>query len=465
MRRVPQRLLELIRPLLSRTVLTFGGAAFAGVVLGKLTVKFSWKTPLLLTGAFIAVLLIFIPELYLLLYLVIDQTPFLGLRMEVFAALFGSWLLYVFVNKIKIAVTPLEWMLIAFACVMALATLITGPFKQAINYLNLIVVCFVISTVIDSPARLKRLVFGFILWGLYVTFGGLLQVFFQTSLFSTSFAPSTGESGVVVATGTYGDPVIFARTVQFAMILCFYRLMSVVSRRKKVLFSAILLVLTVGWLSSGNRTTMLSLAAVLVAMVVVDRKISFRLIAAVSGAGVLAMILLPRAILPAILSRAQSVVPTVFGLGTVHQDIRITFMLSGLHYLVDNPGRFFIGVGASNYPVYVLPYLPQPIVMGAIGGGYTTSSIILVLVESGILGLGLLLLATLWAFLVIVKLRRFYQDRNDRDMLMIATGIMMLQVAMIVQLLLNNVIITYLFWLSLGLTAALKRISLKEQQA
>ena len=440
-----------------RKLLKISSVLLCGIALGYLTTKFAWKGPLIILGMMIIGFIFFIPEIILLGFLFVDQTPFLSLRTEVFLLLSASWIIYVLVYKVRIVVTSIEKVIIGFTFVFILASTITPPFFAIVNILNLIVVYFVITTMLDSEKRMKRFIYGLIIWGLYISLGGIMQVFFQSTIFPTSFSHNSGEGAIVVATGTYGDPVVFARTLQFVMILCFYQILAITEKRSKLILTITLITITLGWLVSGNRSTVVSFAVIIAVMLIINRKISFKLIIII----LLALLFVPGFIVIPLLERVHTIIPTILSTAQPQQDVRISLMLSGFRFLFDNPIRFVTGVGWGNFPIYSLPYLTTQLGLGQIGGGYTTSSLILLLVEGGIIGLSLLILAIFWSLLEIMRIRKYYKEKENKEMYLISTGLLIAQIALTVLFLLNNVIVTYLFWLPLALITALKRITMK----
>lgn len=434
--------------------------AIGGGILGILTIKFTWKAPFIIIAVFIICIMFFIPELYLLLYIFVDQMPFLQLRTEVFSLLSVSWIIYVFANKIKLVVTPIEKTIIAFALLYILLSTITGPFLKVIEYINLIVLYFIISTIINSEQRLKRLIYGFILLGLLLSMGGILQVFLQKTIFPTVISEIGGnESGVIMAVGSYGDPVVYSGAVFFSMILCFFQMLASSKKRSKLILFVILILLVFGCLSSGNRATMISLIIIISIMIIIDRKLSFKMLIAI----IFALILIPSLILPYVLQRFVSIIPTFTSFYyQMETHIRYALLVAAIEFLLDHPIRLFAGVGSGNFAKFVLPYLKQQWDLIGIGGGFTTSSIVVVLVEGGVMGLVLLTTASCLAISEIVKVRKFYEERSNHEMFLISNGFLFLEIGIIVRALLDNTVYTYLFWLPLGLITAIRRISIGE---
>ncbi len=281
------------------------------------------------------------------------------------------------------------------------ATSVTLSLKEILKLGEALIAYLLALTYVDTPAKLRRLVFLLVVAAVAQACYGLLQTFAHAG--PASFV----RAGALRASGTFSQPNPFAGFLNFTLPLMLAGVITGVPIAGRLTRPAAL-ILAAAVLASGSRGALLALIAALAVMLLI-RVPRARILIAVAVVALFALVagavfgLVPASITTAVLdvfgvSNIDIANPTPLDWATAE---RLAHQLAGLNMFFAHP---LLGVGIGNYPaVYAHYKLAGPWDPPL---GHAHNYYINIAAEAGIVGFIAFMVALIAAFVIVARLYR-----------------------------------------------------------
>ena len=319
-----------------------------------------------------------------------------------------------------------RWPLLIFVGAMILsisgATDVKLSIKEILKLGEMLLTYLLVLKYVDTPARLRRLIWLVVLAALSQALMGLGQT-------AAHFGPASfARGGVLRGSGTFDQPNPFAGYLNLTLPILIAAVMMGVPLVGGLTGVSTLL-LAAALLLSVSRGALLALIAAVVVMVTVYARRARPLV----GAGAIAVFAVAAGTIVGILpaSLTQSVTadfgltnidvanPTAFDWPVAE---RLAHMLAGLQMFFAHP---WLGVGIGNYPAAYATLYQQHLIAPVWANplGHAHNYYINIAAEAGVVGLAAFLIVLISAFVIAVKLYRRAADPLARALALGTLGV------------------------------------------
>jgi putative inorganic carbon (HCO3(-)) transporter len=303
-----------------------------------------------------------------------------------------AWLFYLIKNHAKIKWDNFNNLYIGFIAVMGFTIITAMNNRFAFNMTQAMLVNFVIfliaTNIVDSKARLNRLIWLLLLIHVYHALKGVYN--FAVVGFVAAGQHTTGRTG----SGFIGDENDFALALNTMIPFAYFFFMSFRNGFKKYFSLFLVLIFILGVVASNSRGGWVGLGAVIIFCIARSKRKLLSL-------GIVALLLLAGALFapPDFWQEMQSISDT--NAGTAQS--RLNYWKAAGRMYLDSP---IIGVGAGNGPIRMPEYV-QGFRSSATQWGRTFHGTLpQILAELGTLGIGFYLLMVIYAFKTLFRVRK-----------------------------------------------------------
>jgi O-antigen ligase len=309
---------------------------------------------------------------------------------------------------------PLLLFGLAMVASMTQATDLKLSIKELLKLGEMLLTYVLVLSYVDTPARLRRLLYLVVLAALSQALLGIGQTL-------AHFGPASFvRGGVHRAYGTFNQPNPFAGYLNLSLPLLFAGVITGVPLVGRLTRPALVLLSAAVLLSVSRGALLASVAAAVVTIAFYMRRARALVVAGASTVFALAA----GTVCGLVPASAIDKITAALGMNNVDVAhpaplLRLAHMLAGLHMFLDHP---WLGVGIGNYPAVCPRYQITRIWICPMGHAH--NYYINVAAEAGVVGLAAFLIMLVSAFVIAVYLYRHATDPFARTIALGALGVL-----------------------------------------
>ncbi|MFZ5979892.1 MAG: O-antigen ligase family protein [Candidatus Zixiibacteriota bacterium] len=311
-----------------------------------------------------------------------------------------SWIIYLIRSKASFNWPFFNWPFTIFIALITLSVLTAENAGLAYNTFMVMIVTYVMfiaaTNIVDSIARLNKLVWLFLMIHLYFALKGIYNFHFGEML------PNGQHTSGVVGSAFLGDENDFALVINIFIPMTYFMFMTLKNRFLKIFTGGLMIIYAYAIISSFSRGGWVGLMSVVI-YCILNAKKKMASLAVVAMLAVVMVVVAP--------SSYWNEIQTISDTSESTADARIRYWQAALAIFADHP---VLGVGADNGGIYLPYYISGAVNPDREWGRAFHGTIPQVLAELGIVGTACYFMM---AFIVIRKLYTLRKRKGINNVL------------------------------------------------